>query len=238
MQTSDFDVESLAAYLHILPVQVTKMAERGKLPGRKVAGQWRFSVGEIHHWLEDRIGLSDDDGLASVERILESRTPATSELSLADVITPDAIAVPLVAKTRNSVITSMVELAAETGWLWDSPKMVEAIKTREELHPTALDNGVALLHPRRPQNSILAQAIIVVGVTTHGLPFGGAASTDLFFLIAATSDVEHLQLLARVSRIVANNGLLADLRCAGSANEVYNILTKADAELVGSDLPD
>ena len=131
MQTSDFDVESLAAYLHILPVQVTKMAERGKLPGRKVAGQWRFSVGEIHHWLEDRIGLSDDDGLASVERILESRTPATSELSLADVITPDAIAVPLVAKTRNSVITSMVELAAETGWLWDSPKMVESAERLE-----------------------------------------------------------------------------------------------------------
>ena len=27
--------------------------------------------------------------------------------------------------------------------------MTEAIRNREELYPTAMDNGVALLHPRR-----------------------------------------------------------------------------------------
>ena len=43
MAEDDFGIESLAAYLHVDPAQVLRLAERGKLPGRKVAGQWRFA---------------------------------------------------------------------------------------------------------------------------------------------------------------------------------------------------
>ena len=49
----DLDVARLANYLHLSPDQVTKMAVRGRIPGRKVGGQWRFSEAEIHHWLEE-----------------------------------------------------------------------------------------------------------------------------------------------------------------------------------------
>ena len=57
MGPNDFDIDSLATYLHLTPAKVTRMADRGKLPGRKVGGQWRFSEAEIHHWLEQRIGF-------------------------------------------------------------------------------------------------------------------------------------------------------------------------------------
>ena len=79
----------------------------------------------------------------------------------------------------------MVEVAARTGWLWDPEKVVEAVRQREEMHPTALDNGVALLHPRRPLPGILGQAFVALGVSSQGIPFGGSRSamTDIFFLI-------------------------------------------------------
>ena len=51
MPNNDFDIDSLAAYLHLSPQQVMRMADRGKLPGRKLGGQWRFAEAEIHHWL-------------------------------------------------------------------------------------------------------------------------------------------------------------------------------------------
>ena len=60
------------------------------------------------------------------------------------------IAIPLHARARGSVITSMAELAANTGWLWDAGKMAEAVRTREDMLPTALEDGVALLHPGDP----------------------------------------------------------------------------------------
>ena len=70
MAQEDFDIDRLAAYLHMMPAAVQKLAERGKLPGRRIGGDWRFSAAEIHHWLEDRIGLSDDEALVHMEGAL------------------------------------------------------------------------------------------------------------------------------------------------------------------------
>ena len=50
------------------------------------------------------------------------------------------------------------------------------------MHSTALDNGVALLHPRRPMPAILAEAVLALGITPGGIPFGsGGSLTDIFF---------------------------------------------------------
>jgi PTS system nitrogen regulatory IIA component len=159
MPYGDFSVESLARYLHLAPRQVVKLAERGHLPGRKVAGDWRFAKADIHHWFENRIGLSDESELVEVENVLQQSVPPENhhEICIAEMLPLDAIAVPLAARTRNSVLDAMVRLAAQTGWLWDVKEMTEAVKAREEMRPTALENGVALLHPRRPMPKILAQ---------------------------------------------------------------------------------
>ncbi len=79
MPYSDFDVDGLARYLHLAPQQVVKLAERGKLPGRKVAGEWRFAKPDIHHWFEHRIGLSDEAELLEVEAVLQRSAPAENQ---------------------------------------------------------------------------------------------------------------------------------------------------------------
>ena len=71
MAQPDFDVDRLAAYLHMSPAAVMKLAERGKVPARRVGGDWRFSAAAIHHWLEDRIGVSDDETLVQMEGALD-----------------------------------------------------------------------------------------------------------------------------------------------------------------------
>ncbi len=145
MATQDFDIDSLSAYLHLSPQQVSRMADRGKLPGRRIAGQWRFAEAEIHHWLEDRIGISDEEELVQMEVVLDRHRGEQDEVvSIAKLLQRDAISVPLPAKTRGSVIDSMAQLAAQTGLLWDAEKMAAAVREREDLHPTALDIGVAL----------------------------------------------------------------------------------------------
>src|SRR5688572_20602529 len=109
MPHTDFDVNSLARYLHVAPAQVQKLAERGSVPGRKIAGQWRFSRGEIHHWLEERIGAADESDLVHVQGLLD-RAAASQEAStvaISELVLPEAIAIPLAARTRNSVIKAM-----------------------------------------------------------------------------------------------------------------------------------
>jgi len=233
MPYSEFDVEGLARYLHLSPQQVIKLAERGNLPGRKVGGQWRFSKPDIHLWLERRIGLSDEAELKEVEAALRHSLPAENQLpvKLAEFLPREAIAVPLAARTRNSVIDEMVRLAAQTGWLWDPQQMAEAVKAREDMHTTALENGVALLHPRRPLPDILQRPFLSLGRTFSGIPFGAELLTDVFFLICSTDDRGHLRTLARISRLLTAPGFLDALRAAGSADETHRLIGETELRL-------
>jgi PTS system nitrogen regulatory IIA component len=235
MSTGDFDNESLAVYLHLTPQQVARLADRGKLPGRKVAGQWRFSRAEINHWLEERIGLADEDDLVDVEGVLESDVghEAEEKILIAEILPPEAIEIPLRARTRNAVFTAMVEVATRTGWLWDPDKMVQAVRARENLHPTALDNGVALLHPRRPLADILGQGFLALGCTPNGIPFGGSRGglTDVFFLICSVDDRGHLRTLARLSRVINSPGFLPALREAPDAATAHQLIGETEAKL-------
>jgi PTS system nitrogen regulatory IIA component len=230
MADDDFDVEGLAAYLHLSPAQVGRLAERDKLPARRVQGQWKFSPAEIHHWLEERIGASDEEELTNIEGFLR---PAAAEEppSIADLLRIEAIAVPLLARTRGSVIKEMVTTAARTGLVWDPSRLSDAVSAREELHSTALENGVALLHPRRPMPSILGGPVMAFGRTDRGIPFGGSMLTDLFFLICSIEDRGHLQVLARLSRLLAAADFVAGLRAAADPHAVHELIEEREKSL-------
>jgi PTS system nitrogen regulatory IIA component len=234
MPYSDFDVPMLSQYLHLTPQQVIKLAERGHLPGRKIAGEWKFSRPDIHQWLENRIGLSDEEELVEVESVLQKSAPLDNEqeIRISELLPVEAIAVPLFARTKTSVIESMVELAAGTGWLWDTKAMAQAVRSREEMHPTALENGVALMHPRRPMPKILAQPFLALGCTVTGIPFGkDCPLTDVFFLICSTDDRGHLHTLARLSRLLTQSGLLNALHQVQDAKTAHQLIVEAEVGL-------
>jgi nitrogen PTS system EIIA component len=94
MSDDDFDISRLAEHLHLERAQVARLAERGKIPGRKVQGEWRFAPAEIHHWLENRIGLSDNDELIEMESILRLPESAANDdvPSIASLMPIEAIA--------------------------------------------------------------------------------------------------------------------------------------------------
>lgn len=235
MASKDLDVEQLADYLHITVSQVMKMASRGKLPSRRVNGEFRFSESEIHHWLEEQIGVGDANELERMEKVLHRNIDAMADSRdlLVDFMSEVSTEVPLPVRTRNSVIREMCRIAGETGLLWDTAAMIEAVAAREDLHPTALENGVALLHPRRPQSSILSEPLVALGISTQPIPFGNTAGhlTDIFFLICSTDDRVHLRILARLARLVADEELLSALRAANSASEALNAIREAEEKL-------
>lgn len=236
MAPGDFDIDSLAAYLHVTPAQLRRMVDRGRLPGRRIGGEWRFPAAEIHHWLEEQIGATDDDNeLARVEGVLQRAASTKKDISIVDMLPLEAIAVPLNARTHARVIERMVEAAAVTGLLWDPEKMIEAVNARESLHSTALDNGVALLHPRRPQTTILAQPLLAFGRTYKGIPFSDSQGrlTDVFFLILSTDDRVHLRTLARLSRFIGEPQFLQSLREADDPESTLRVIEEYETTQFG-----
>ncbi|QEG22808.1 PTS sugar transporter subunit IIA [Mariniblastus fucicola] len=235
MSNEDFDLASLAEFLHITPAEARKMAERGRVPGKKIAGQWRFFSAEIHSWFEDRIGVSDEQELAEVEKVLEiqSTKQIVDEFHIPDMMPESLVFVPLLARTKPKVIQLLCDSVAATGSLWDPEKMGDAIRKREDLHPTALENGVAMLHPRRPMTNIIGEAFIGLGVTTNGIAFGGPRGTltDVFFLIGSTDEAVHLRVLARLSRLIQEPEFLDTLRSTDNSSDAHRCIIEFDERL-------
>lgn len=234
MSSQDLDVNELATFLHLTPAQVSKLADRGKLPGRRIASQWRFSQAEVHAWLEQRIGASTSEELLQFQSVVDRWSDRSSgNGELAELLQLEAIEIPLAARTSGAVVRRMCELAERTGLLWDASRMAEAVQAREQLHTTALDIGVALLHPRRPQTSILSEPLLALGLSSQPLPFGnvGGHLTDVFFLICSTDDRQHLQVLAKLSRLLQIPNFLSELRTCQMAFDALRLVSEFEATL-------
>lgn len=212
--------------------QIEKLVNRGVIPGRRIGGEWRFNEIEVTHWLEQELRGFDDVGLAQLEQSQQS-----SELSqkspIAALLSVETCEVPLDAGTRPAVLQALIEVAGRTWHVWDPASILKAVKEREDVMSTGFENGVAIPHPRNPLPDALGQSVIAFGRTLSGIPFGapGRALTDLFFLVLARDAATHLQILARLGRILQREGIVENLRAAESGPAAYDILIAADQEI-------
>jgi PTS system nitrogen regulatory IIA component len=225
-------LEELATYLHRDVREVSKMASRGHLPGQKVGGEWRFLTVEINRWLEGQLSSFTDQQLTAVEAGPD-RNPEYDPL-LAEYLSEASVAVPLPAATRASVLRELVSLAERSWQVYDPNALLEAIRQREEMGSTALPSGIAIPHPHRPLPSLLGEPVIAYGRTVSGIPFGAERGglSDIFFLVACPNDRTHLQILARLSRLLLRPGFTDELRAAESAAESYELILKEERELL------
>jgi PTS system nitrogen regulatory IIA component len=225
-------LEQLATYLQRDVREVSKLASRGHLPGHKVAGQWRFARAEINQWIETQIPDYTEQQLTALEKG-DSRSQE-QELLVSVLLSEVSMAVPLVATTRASVLKELVTLAEQTWQVYDPGAILDAIRQREEMASTGLPSGIAIPHPRRPLPNALGESLIAYGRTASGIPFGapGGALTDIFFLVCCRDDRTHLQVLARLSRLLLRPNFVDELRAAETAADTWQLLASAERELL------
>ena len=232
MSHEDFDINGLATYLHLTRDQVLKLVERGKLPGRRIAGQWRFARAEVHHWWEERIGSSGAAELAQVETVLQRTRTTGWRGHLARGIVAgrgdcDSTRRPHTQFRHHRHGGTRRTNGQTCGTLPGWKRRFEHEKTCTPRRSTTVWLS---LHPRRPLGAILAEPFLALGITSQGIPFSGSRMlTDVFFLICSTEDRWHLRTLARLSRLLADDSFLQQLRgltdprrCATLADGVRN----------------
>jgi nitrogen PTS system EIIA component len=224
-----YSLDELASHLGRDRREIEKLVHRGRIPGRKIAGDWQFHPTEITHWLEQEMREYTDRELAMIEQTNQSEeiniaTPVASLLSL------DTVQVPLEARTKRAVLEGLVEVAGRTWQIWQPAALLQAIQEREAVLPTAFENGVAMPHPRNPLPDAMGQSLIAFGRTTSGIPFGssGRGLTDLFFLVLCRDSRTHLHVLARLGRMLQTPGFVDSLRAAATSAEAHSLICSAD----------
>ena len=232
MDFDTMDLTQLARYLQRDPRELSKLANRGHLPGQKVGGEWRFARIEINYWVESQLPHSTDLELSAFER---SQSPADDQPLVAKFLSVGTIAWPLAAATRASLYKELVTLAEQSWQVYDPDALLQAVRQREDRSSTALDVGVALLHPRSTlPNTVLGDSVISLGFVPAGLSFGAprGGSTDLFFLIACAEYGTHLRVLTRLSRMFLVPGFLNKLRSVDTAGDAFRMIEEAEQNLL------
>ncbi|MDO5308509.1 MAG: PTS sugar transporter subunit IIA [Planctomycetia bacterium] len=219
-----FTLEELTERLGRTARSIQHAVQDGKLNGHKVRDVWTFNWHDVLLWLESE--MSDVDSLEpeQFEKVATYSEPPEQEISFADLINLEAITVSLAAKTQPSVIREMVKLASNTGLLWDPEELEEELRQREAMASTALEDGVAILHPRRPPANIIGDAFLAVALAPHGVYFGAREQTRVFFLLCCPDDVTYLRSLSRLARVLKTPEVIDSLLKCESAVEIKELL--------------
>ncbi|MGH7127096.1 MAG: PTS sugar transporter subunit IIA [Planctomycetaceae bacterium] len=229
MLHESYSLEELARQLGRDRREIEKLVNRGRIPGRKVGGEWVFHQAEISHWLEAEMRAYSERELAAVEESYQSEE-VDAEVPVSSLLHPDTVQVPLEARTKRSVLEGLVEAAGRTWQIWEPAAVLAAVREREELMSTAFEGGVAVPHPRNPLPDATGQSIIAFGRTLSAVPFGGSnrGLTDLYFLVLCRDTRTHLQVLARLGRMMQLPEFLSELREADTNEAAYEAICNAD----------
>ncbi|MCE5325992.1 MAG: PTS sugar transporter subunit IIA [Planctomycetaceae bacterium] len=204
--------KQVSAYLQMDLREVQKLASRGIIPCRRSGSRMVFVKGEVDHWVEQRLHEMDRRRLRDVARGVSAHHGFDHEaLLIAPMIPIGGLAVPLHARTRDSVLRGLVALAGDLAYRSDH--VLDETRAREDICSTALIPGVALPHPRHPLEYDIAESFVTAGVTHSGVPFGAVdgSLTRLYFLICCKDERTHLHVLARLSAMLHEGRFVQDL---------------------------
>ena len=154
-------------------------------------------------------------------------------MKITDILEENSIIEELTSRDKKGVLEELVSVLVDHGRLKDTEKSVQVLLERERLGSTGIGDGIAIPHGKLRQiNSIICS----FGRTRTGIDFQSIDEkpTHLFFLLLAPEDSasEHLQALARLSRLLKDNQLRKRLMEADSKKEIYCIIAEWDMHYV------
>ncbi len=204
MPYRNMSLEELARHIGMDARIVRKWAERGKLPGQMVGGEWRFNRAQMLDWLQREMHNLGEQHIRNLERAMRDEG---NEALIGASLGIEGIELNLPARSRASVLRELVRVAERTRLVWDAAAILDALEQRESLAPTALPRGLAFPHPRRPLPYAVAEPLVCLGRVTAGIPFGAPDGrlTDLFILVCATGERQHLGILARLAMMFSTD---------------------------------
>ncbi len=215
--------------------EADRVLRKSSLGTTLVNGQKRYRRDELLHWLEGTFGSLTVERLRNVD--LSNASSAgldPSQPYVSNMLEGGRIHPLVPARTRVSLIRSLAELAVETGLTYDEHLLAEQLATREEVVSTALPNGVAFPHPKDMRSVFMEDNLLILARTPSPIPFGAPAGrlTGIFFLLLFPSPSVHLHVLARLNRMVRDQGRVEALEEASDESEMLEIIRDSEYRLL------
>ena len=147
-------------------------------------------------------------------------------------MTVSAIELNLRGIDRDEVLRELVDkIPAMVSRSESRQTLLRALQEREQLCSTGIGDGIALPHARNALVGLVDQTVIVFGRHPTGIPFSAIDNVParLFFLLVAPTVSQHLQVLARLSRLLRDPKLRQNLLRAERPDKVIALIHEAEA---------
>ncbi|WP_320129568.1 PTS sugar transporter subunit IIA [uncultured Sphaerochaeta sp.] len=145
-------------------------------------------------------------------------------MKLKNILTNQLICLPLLANTKQEVLSELLGLLVASGLVSDQKLALSDILAREDKMTTGIQNGVAIPHAK---TEAVEKIIACVGIKPEGLDFKALDGklSRIFILMLSPNDglKQHVQFLAEISRIMKSEEVRTRMIHATDKSEILSV---------------
>ncbi|HAM39416.1 MAG TPA: PTS fructose transporter subunit IIA [Elusimicrobia bacterium] len=150
-------------------------------------------------------------------------------MKILDFLSENLVITDLKGRTKKEVINELIDVLAKRKLVKNIDKTAESIMRRESTGSTGIGQGVAIPHAKSEE---VSKIVASLGISKTGIDFDsldGEPVYIVFLMIAPPESIsEHLQAIAKISRLLKDKFFRQSLRDAQSTNEVIKIIKEED----------
>jgi PTS system nitrogen regulatory IIA component len=157
-------------------------------------------------------------------------------MNLTELLAPDRVAIHPAAGSPHALNKSdalglLASLLCRGTPGLARPEIERVLVEREQLQSTGIGDGVAIPHGALAELGAQIASLLIVPDGVEFAAIDGQKVTILFAVVGPKRATgEHLKALARVSRLLRNKGFRDQLVASPSAEAVYSLIAKEEAE--------
>jgi len=145
-------------------------------------------------------------------------------IALAELLDEKQVTLRLRSRKPANAVREIIQLLAANGKIDDTDEFLEQVLAREQVHPSAVDNGVVFPHAR---TDLVDQIILGIGRSRAGIPFGkNGVRARLIFVIGVPQQLvnDYLICVGTLARLVRDDAIHSTLLGAETAREFLDAL--------------
>src|SRR5437870_13177824 len=145
-------------------------------------------------------------------------------IALADLLDEKQVILRLRSRKPANAVREIIQLLAANGKIDDTDEFLEQVLAREQVHPSAVENGVVFPHAR---TDLVDQIILGIGRSRAGIPFGKhGVRARLIFVIGVPERLanDYLICVGTLARLVKDDATRSTLLHAQSPREFLDAL--------------
>jgi PTS system nitrogen regulatory IIA component len=151
-------------------------------------------------------------------------------MKILDVLKTEAINVNLKARDKRGILDEMVAPVASFAGV-TKDQLVKVLLERERLGSTGIGGGIGIPHGKL---KTLESLVLGFGLSRQGVDFESmdGRPTHIFFLLLTPEDSAgiHLKLLARISRLLKNEGFKEQLMLSQTPEDIIAAISEEDED--------